>query len=105
MLRRTVTTLRKENMPLQIEHIHPRSKGGTDRVSNLTLACEPCNLAKGTKDIKEFLANKPEVFSRIVAQVKGTLKDVSVVDATRWELCRRLQALGAAVECGSGGLT
>jgi len=105
MLRRTVTTLRKENMPLQIEHIHPRSKGGTNRVSNLTLACEPCNLAKGTRDIKAFLANKPEVKKRILAQAKGTLKDASAVNATRWELSRRLQALGLPLECGSGGLT
>ncbi len=36
------------NMPLQVEHIVPRSRGGSDRVSNLTLACEPCNTAKGT---------------------------------------------------------
>lgn len=28
----------KENVPLQVEHISPRANGGTDRVSNLTLA-------------------------------------------------------------------
>ena len=95
----------KENVPLQIEHISPRSKGGTDRVSNLTLACEPCNLAKGTGDIKEFLKDKPEVLKRILAQAKGTLKDASAVNVVRWELCRRLQTLGLPLECGSGGLT
>ncbi|WP_394346608.1 HNH endonuclease [Methylacidiphilum sp. Yel] len=26
-----------------IEHIQPKSFGGSDRVSNLTLACRPCN--------------------------------------------------------------
>ncbi|SRR6266487_2849613 len=93
------------DVPLQIEHIHPRGKGGTDRVSNLTLACEPCNLAKGTKDIQEFLANKPDVVARILAQAKGTLSDATVVNATRWALFRRLQALGLPLECGSGGLT
>ncbi len=30
----------KENIPLQIEHIAPRAKGGSNRVSNLCLACE-----------------------------------------------------------------
>jgi len=95
----------KDNVPLQIEHIHPTSKGGTNRVSNLTLACEPCNIAKGTRDIKEFLANKPDVLKRILAQSKAPLKDASAVNATRWELSRRLQALGLPVECGSGGLT
>ena len=39
----------KEDAPLQIEHIHPKARGGSDRVSNLTLACEPCNRRKGTR--------------------------------------------------------
>ena len=34
------------NLPLQIEHIHPKSKGGSNRTSNLTIACEKCNQAK-----------------------------------------------------------
>jgi 5-methylcytosine-specific restriction endonuclease McrA len=33
-----------KDVPLQIEHIHPRAKRGTDRISNLTLACESCNI-------------------------------------------------------------
>ena len=92
----------KDNVPLQIEHIHPR---GTDRVSNLTLACEPCNIAKGTQDIKAFLAKKPEVLRRILAQAKAPLKDASAVNATRWALYAQLTMLGLPVECGSGGLT
>jgi 5-methylcytosine-specific restriction endonuclease McrA len=95
----------KGNVPLQIEHIHARSKGGTDRVSNLTLACEPCNIAKGAKDIREFLKDKPEVLKRILAQAKGTLKDATAVNAVRWELFHRLQDLGLSLECGSGGRT
>ncbi len=95
----------KDNVPLQIEHILPTSKGGTNRVSNLTLACEPCNIAKGTREIKAFLANKPDVATRILAQAKAPLKDASAVNATRWELFRRLQALGLPLECASGGLT
>ena len=30
----------KENVPLQIEHIQAKGRSGSDRVSNLTLACE-----------------------------------------------------------------
>nr|WP_268915718.1 HNH endonuclease [Anoxybacillus flavithermus] len=29
----------KENVPLEVEHIIPKSRGGTDRVDNLCLAC------------------------------------------------------------------
>ena len=27
---------------LQVEHIHPQSKGGTHKVSNLTISCRVC---------------------------------------------------------------
>jgi 5-methylcytosine-specific restriction endonuclease McrA len=94
-----------ENVPLQVDHVQPKAKGGTNRISNLCLACEPCNLKKGTQDIKEFLAKKPEILKRILAQAKRPLKDAVAVNATRWELFRRLQATGLPVELGSGGLT
>jgi 5-methylcytosine-specific restriction endonuclease McrA len=95
----------KENVPLQIEHIVPRAKGGTNRVSNLCLACEKCNLAKGARDIKDFLAKKPDVLKRVRAQAKTPLKDAAAVNTTRWALFHRLEELGLPVECGSGGLT
>jgi 5-methylcytosine-specific restriction endonuclease McrA len=95
----------KENIHLQIEHIVPRAKLGTNRISNLCLACEKCNTAKGTKDIKDFLKKKPDLLKKILAQAKAPLKDAAAVNATRWELFRRLQALGLPIECGSGGLT
>ena len=45
-----------ENVPLQVEHIHPKSKGGSNRISNLCLACESCNRKKGVQSITDFLA-------------------------------------------------
>jgi 5-methylcytosine-specific restriction endonuclease McrA len=95
----------KKDIPLQIEHIVPRAKGGTDRISNLCLACEKCNQAKGTKDIGDFLKKKPDLLKKILSQAKAPLKDAAAVNATRWELFRRLEALGLSIECGSGGLT
>jgi 5-methylcytosine-specific restriction endonuclease McrA len=95
----------KEHRPLQIEHIVPRAKGGSNRVSNLTLSCEPCNRAKGTQDVAVFLKGKPEILTRILAQAKTPLKDAAAVNSTRWTLFARLNALGLPVECGSGGLT
>jgi 5-methylcytosine-specific restriction endonuclease McrA len=102
---RTCAYCGKQDVPLQIEHIHPRANGGTNRISNLCLACEPCNTAKGTQDIAVFLAKKPDVLKRILAQVKKPLKDASAVNATRWALLERLKTFGLPVECGSGGLT
>lgn len=81
---RTCAYCSKQNIPLQIEHIVPRAKGGTGRVSNLTLACEKCNLGKGAQDIAVFLKKKPDLLKRILAQAKAPLKDAAAVNSTRW---------------------
>jgi 5-methylcytosine-specific restriction endonuclease McrA len=102
---RTCSYCGKKDTALQIEHIQARANGGTDRVSNLCLACEPCNTRKGTQDIEVFLAKKPDVLKTILAQAKKPLKDAAAVNATRWALFEWLKATGLPVECGSGGRT
>jgi 5-methylcytosine-specific restriction endonuclease McrA len=94
-----------ENVPLQVEDIQPRASGGTNRVSNLCLACEPCNTKKSTQDIKIFLAKKPDILKKILAQAKCPLKDASAVNSTRWALFNRLKETGKVIATGSGGLT
>ena len=95
----------KQDLPLQIEHIYPRAKGGSNRISNLTLSCERCNIKKGTKDIKDFLKKEPERLKKIEAQLKKPLTDTAAVNATRFKLLEALTATGMPVETGSGGLT
>jgi len=102
---RKCTYCGKENVPLQIEHINPRAKSGSHRIWNLCLACEKCNRAKGTKDIRDFLKKKPELLKKILAQAKASLGDAAAVNSTRKELHLRLETLGLPIECGSGGLT
>jgi 5-methylcytosine-specific restriction endonuclease McrA len=94
-----------ENVPLEVEHIQPRSRGGTDRVSNLCLACGKCNQAKGNQPIEVFLARQPEVRARILSKARAPLKDAAAVNATRWALFRRLAATGLPLEIGTGGRT
>ncbi|MBD0310399.1 MAG: RRXRR domain-containing protein [Microcoleus sp. T1-bin1] len=94
-----------ENVPLEIEHIHPKSKGGSSRVSNLTIACRACNEAKGNQDIKDFLAQKPDLLNRIVKGAKQPLKDAAAVNSTRWQLFNRLKETSLPVETGTGGRT
>ena len=94
-----------KDVPLQIEHIHPRAKGGTNRVSNLCLACEPCNTRKGTKSVEVFLAKKPEVLKQILAQAKRPLKDAAAVNVSRWALFNALKETGLHVSVGTGGRT
>jgi len=94
-----------ENVPLQVEHIHPKAKGGSNRISNLCLACEKCNQKKGTQDVKQFLVKKPDILNHILAQAKRPLKDAAAVNSTRWALFSQLKETGLPVLTGSGGLT
>jgi 5-methylcytosine-specific restriction endonuclease McrA len=94
-----------ENVRLQIEHIVPRAKNGSNRISNLCLACDSCNKKKGTLDIEIFLAKKPDILRRILSQAKRPLKDAAAVNSTRWALFNVLKATDLPVSTSSGGRT
>jgi 5-methylcytosine-specific restriction endonuclease McrA len=94
-----------QNIPLEIEHVIPRSKGGTHRASNLTLACRPCNQAKGNLRVEEFLKKDHKRLNRILKNLQTPLKDAAAVNTTRWTLFEALKTLTLPLEVGSGGLT
>ena len=77
----------RADVPFEVDHIRPRSRGGSHRISNLCLACHACNQAKGDKTAIEF--GHPEV----EAQAKTPLKDAAAVNATRYQLVEALQQL------------
>ncbi|KLU61458.1 CRISPR-associated endonuclease Cas9 [Peptococcaceae bacterium CEB3] len=89
----------KVDVPLEVEHIVPKSRGGTNRVSNLTLACHACNWKKDNRTAEEF------GFPDIQKQAKKPLRDAAGVNVTRWQLYERLKATGLPVETGTGGQT
>ena len=90
---------KKQNISLEIEHIIPKSRGGTNRIDNLCLACNNCNQKKGNKTAEEF------GFTSIQKQVKKTLKDCAILNATRWKIYNILCDTGLKVECGTGART
>lgn len=87
------------HVPFEVEHIIPRDRGGSNRVSNLTIACHPCNLKKGNQTASEF------GFPDVLAQARKPLKDATAVNATRWALYEALKGFGLSVECGTGSRT
>lgn len=95
----------KNDTPLEVEHIVPKSKGGSNRISNLTISCIACNQKKNAQSIDQFLTDQPELLKRIKVQAKKPLKDAAAVNATRWNLFNTLKKTGLSVEVGSGGLT
>jgi len=89
----------KTNVPFEVDHIRPRSRGGSDRISNLCLVCHECNQTKGDRTASEF--GHPEV----EAQAKASLKDAAAVNATRYQLVEALGVFGLPIRTWSGGRT
>jgi 5-methylcytosine-specific restriction endonuclease McrA len=89
----------QSNVPLEIGHIVPRTRGGSNRVSNLTIACHGCNDAKGERTAAEW------GYPQVQAPAKTPLRDAATVNTTRWALNQRLVQTGLPVETGTGGRT
>ncbi len=87
------------HVPFELDHIQPRSRGGSSAVSNLVLACHACNAAKGDRTAAEF--GHPE----IAAQARVPLQDAAAVNATRRALVKALGHLGLPIGTWSGGRT
>ncbi|MHA2271857.1 MAG: RNA-guided endonuclease IscB [Candidatus Hodarchaeales archaeon] len=71
-------------IPLEVEHIIPKSRGGTDRLANLTLSCHDCNQQKGNQTAKEF------GFPKIQTQAKESLKALPFMNLVRTRLAEAL---------------
>ena len=102
---RTCSYCGAKGVPLNLDHITPKASGGSNRASNLTLACIPCNQAKSARPIEDFLAGKPLVLAKVLRQAKTPLRDAAAVSSTRLALWRALTATGFPVEVATGGRT
>lgn len=96
---RTCAYCKAKDVPLEVEHIVPKSRGGSNRISNLTLSCVPCNQKKGNQTAEEF--GHPEV----QAQVRRPLRDAAAVNVTRYKIREALAEHGLPMETGTGGRT
>src|SRR6266581_3790212 len=86
-------------VPFEIDHQLPRSRGGSNRISNLVLSCHECNRAKGDKTAAEW--GHPEV----ERQARAPLRDAAAVNTTRYALVEALTTLGLPMRSWSGGRT
>ncbi len=95
----------KKDTPLELDHIEPKSKGGSNRASNFLPACRACNQRKGNRPVEAFLKRKPELLGQIQAKRQQPLAAAAAVNATRQALFFALGALGLALRTGTGGQT
>jgi 5-methylcytosine-specific restriction endonuclease McrA len=89
----------KTDTPFEVDHIWPHSRGGSNRVSNLALACHDCNQAKGSRTAAEW--GHPQVEQ----QARVPLRDAAAVNATRYKLVEALRVFGLPIGTWTGGRT
>jgi len=88
----------RDNRPLTIDHIIPRSRNGSNRILNLTLACQPCNQDKGSRTAAEY------GFPDLQPSTLG-LQAAAITNTIRWQLVDALKTTKLPIEYGSGGRT
>ena len=66
----------------ELDHIVPKSLGGTNRVSNLVVCCRECNAEKGNRLVSEFLGNKLEHLTAIRRVQGSSLSGAAHLNAT-----------------------
>ena len=77
----------------ELDHVVPKSLGGSDRVSNLVVSCHDCNEAKGNALVSEFLADSPERLAAVRRIQGASLSGAAHLNIILPELLRRLGAL------------
>jgi 5-methylcytosine-specific restriction endonuclease McrA len=94
-----------KDVPLEVEHIHPKARKGSERISNLTIACHECNQSKGIQSIDAFLSQDTERLNRIKSQLQTPLAETAAVNATRSKIREGLLTTGLPVQVSTGGKT
>lgn len=86
---------------LEIEHVIPKTQGGSDSVRNLVIACHTCNHEKGPRDAAAFgfpgiqrMANRFRAF-----------RYSALTQSFKWALWRGLQNLNVPIEATFGYAT
>ena len=94
---------------MQIEHVIPKSKGGTDSLNNLVLSCEACNQDKGNQDIQTYLKNKPSVLRRVKSHLCINYRDAAHTNSIRLFVLNKLRyitnTIGSTLKVGFGSTT
>lgn len=109
----------EKDIPLTIDHVVPKSKGGSNRLDNLVIATHDINKTKDdltldewTEQLKKRTNKKNQQILRNIPKIKSIAKrpakpnkNSAIVNATRKQVYERLLASGLPVEVSTGGRT
>lgn len=71
----------------EVEHVVPKARGGSSRISNLVWACHGCNEDKGTRTAAEY--GHPEV--QALAAKGGSMRSAAAMSVMKWYLYNRVK--------------
>ena len=94
----------------EVEHMLPKSRGGSNRIDNLTLSCHDCNQKKDTMTAEEFIrqtlpAKKATAKLKQLPNEKRLFKYMAHMNATRWTLYNAIKEKYSNVEMTYGYIT
>lgn len=81
----------KKGIPLQVEHIIPKVRGGSNRIDNLTIACQKCNQKKDDKMPKECSLKFQQKIATIQKRAIKSFKAATFMNIVRWKLVEKLK--------------
>lgn len=94
----------------EVEHMFPKSRGGSNHIDNLTLSCHDCNQKKGTLTAEEFIrqtlpAKKATAKLKQLPNEKRLFKYMAHMNATRWTLYNTIKERYPNVKMTYGYIT
>ena len=94
----------------EVEHMLPKSRGGSDRIDNLTLSCHDCNQKKDTSTAEEFIkqtlpAKKATMKLKQLPNEKRLFKYMAHMNTTRWTLYNTIKEKYPNVKMTYGYIT
>lgn len=94
----------------EVEHMLPKSRGGSNRIDNLTLSCHNCNQKKDTLTAEEFIrqtlpAKKAATKLKQLPNEKRLFQYMAHMNATRWTLYNTIKEKYPNVKMTYGYIT
>lgn len=100
---------------LEVEHVHPKGRGGSDRIGNLVIACWACNRDKGNRTAGEWAESirgrsalaegRRRGAAKIQDGQRPSLRDAAAMNAARYAIGEAMKATGISTTFSSGGRT